>query len=143
MGDEALLPRPVTVVHPSDLRQTHVGLIHDDEVLLRVSMELIGARSEEVEQAVRALARLPAVKVERIVLHRLTVPDFAKHFEVVLGFLLQTVALEFLALLGKPLAALVEFFLDGFQGRLEPLGAGHEEFLRVDPRFFKRVKRLP
>ena len=120
-----------------------MGFVHDDEVLLRITVELIGTRSEEVKQAVRALAGFPTVKVERIVLHRLAVANFTKHFEVILGFLLQTVALKFLALLGKPLAALVEFFLDGFQGRLEPFGAGHEEFLRVDPRFLERVKRLP
>ena len=104
---------------------------------------MIGARSEEVEEAVRALARFPTVKMERVVLHRLAVADFTKHFKVVLGFLLETVALELLALFGKPLAALVEFLLNGLQCRLEPFGAGHEEFLRVNPRFLERVKRLP
>ena len=131
------------MVHAADLRQADVRFVHDDEILLRVAVELVGACSEEIEQAVRALARFSAVEMERVVLHRLAVTDFPQHFKVVFGFLLQTVALKLFALLGKPLAAVVEFLLDGFQGRLKPLRTGHEEFLGVNPCFLERVKRLP
>ncbi|MED6318690.1 MAG: hypothetical protein VX451_01195, partial [Candidatus Thermoplasmatota archaeon] len=120
-----------------------MGFVHDDEVFLWVAMKLVGARCEEVKQAVRTLARLTTVKVQRVVLNRLTVTDFTKHFKVVLGFLLEKVALEFLALLGKPFAAVVEFFLNGLQRPLKTLGAGHEEILWVNPRFLERIKRLP
>ena len=86
VGDEALLARPVAVVHAPDLRKTDVRFVHDDEVLLRVAVELVGARSEEIKQAVGTLARFATVEVERIVLNRLTVANFPQHFEVVFGF---------------------------------------------------------
>ena len=143
MGDEALLSRTVAMVHSTDLREANVGFVHDDQILLRVAVKLIGACCKEIQEAIRALARFTSVKVQRVVLHGLTVPDLPEHFEVVFGFLLQTVAFEFLALPGKPFASLVEFGFDGFEGGLKALRAGHEEFLGVNPRLFKRVQSVP
>ena len=94
VGDEALLARPVAVVHAPDLRKTDVRFVHDDEVLFRVSMELVGARREEIKQAIGTLARFTTIKVERIVFDRLTVANFPQHFEVVFGLLLQSIALR-------------------------------------------------
>ena len=120
-----------------------MGFVHDDEVLLRVSVELVGARSEKVEQAVRALPRFTAIKVQGVVFYRLTMPDFPKHFEVVFRFLLKTIPFQFLALVRKPLAAFVEFGFNGVESGLEAFRTGHEELLGVNPRLLERVQRIP
>ena len=61
--DEVLFARAVPVVHATDLRQGHVGFVHDDQETTRVAVELPSACGEEIQQAVRTLTRFTAVEV--------------------------------------------------------------------------------
>ena len=69
--------------------------------------------------------------------------DFPEHFEVVLRLLFKPMALEFLSFLCEPLAAFVQFLLDGFKRRFKAFRTGHKELLGMNPGFFERIQRLP
>ena len=70
-------------------------------------------------------------------------PDFAQHFEVVFGALFQPVPLHHFLGAVEVLQTAVQLVLDALEGDFETLGTGHEELLRVNPRFFQLVKHLP
>src|SRR5919201_2690026 len=99
---KCLLARAVALVHAADLRDGLVRLVDEaDEVL-----------GEEVEQAVRPLARLAAVEEARVVLDPVAEPELAQHLHVELGALPQAGGPEELALLLELLAARPEVVAD-------------------------------
>ena len=81
---ERLLPGPVPVVHPVELGDRLVALVHEDQ-------EVFG---EVVQQAVGLLAGVPEVEVPGVVLDPLAVAGLLDHFQVVEGPLLQPVGLQ-------------------------------------------------
>ena len=90
-----------------------------------VAVELVGAR-EEIKQAIGTLAG-SRPSVERIVLNRLTVANFAALRSC--SIFAPNDSVEFLTLLSDPPRSLAP--LDGFQGCLSARG-GREEFLEVN-----------
>ena len=73
--DQGLLARPVAGVLAAYLRQGHVALVQDDQVVL----------GEEVHQGEGRYARSPAVEVAAVVLHPAAHAGLGQHLEVVLG----------------------------------------------------------
>ena len=106
-------------------------------------MKLSSARCEEVQQAVRAFTRLSTIKMQRIVLNRLTMPDFTQHFQIVLCTLFKPVPLEEFVLHIEFGETELQFILNAFQCFLKPFFTGHEEFFRVNPCFIQIVQNLP
>ena len=70
-------------------------------------------------------------------------PDLSKHFQIILGLLLQTVSLQFFPLLRKPFGSFVQLLLNGFKRCFKALRTGHEEFLWMNPSFLERIECLP
>ena len=141
--DEVLLAREVTAVHACHLRQGDVRLVHDDEVPLLPSVVLLRAHREEVEQAVRALAALPAVEMHRVVLDALARADLVEHLEVESGALFLPVRFQFHLLGVEPLQPVIELRLDILERLVEALFTGHVELARVNPSLLEVVERLP
>ena len=106
-------------------------------------MELLGTRRKEIKKAVRSLTPLSSIEMERVVLHRLAMSDFSNHFQVVTRPLLNSVPFQFMAEAGRVCNTVIEFIFDRSESSFVPLGAGHEEFLRVNPCLVKRIKNFP
>ena len=113
--DQHVLARLVARVLPVQLGDGDVALVDDAEVVL----------GEEVEQRVGRLARLAAVEVAAVVLDARADAGLGQHLEVVLGADPEALRLEQLALLLELLQALAQLDLDGPDGALDDLVAGH------------------
>jgi hypothetical protein len=100
---------------PADLRDRDVGLVHEDDEVLR----------EVVEQRVRRLAGRPAVEVARVVLDAVAEADLADHLEVVGGAHAQALGLQQLVSLLELGEALGQLGLDRVDRALQRLGRGH------------------
>jgi len=70
-----LLASPISVVHAPDLGKGDVGLVHEEEKILR----------EEVQQRARRLAGQTAVQIAGIILDTRAVAHLAQHLQVVEG----------------------------------------------------------
>ena len=126
--DERQLARAVAVEHAADLRQRDVRLVDDDE-------EVFG---EIVEQARRALARLAAREMARVVLDAGAGADLEHHLDVEVRARLEPLRLEQLAgvaQLGEPLDKLGANQLDR---ALERRALGDEVLRRIDRRALER-----
>ena len=104
--DQHFLALPVTVVHAADLRQGDMGLIHDQQVIIR----------EVIKQVIRTLARHPAVNMHRVVLDTGTVAVFPQRFQVKPGALFQPFLFQRLAFLLKILQPFFQLRLDIIAG---------------------------
>ena len=92
--DEILLARLISCIHSPYLGKGDVALIHYHQILIDITMELLGTGSHEVEQAPRSLTMTAAVKVHRVVFNCGAVSDFAQHLQVILGALLKAMRLD-------------------------------------------------
>ena len=84
MLDQRQLSRSISLVHPIDLGDRCVRLVHDREKVCR----------EIVQKAGRPIARSTPARVQRIVLDAWTRPDFQHHLDVEMSPLLQPLCLE-------------------------------------------------
>ena len=131
--DQGLLARAVAVVHPADLRNRDVGLVGDEQEVLR----------EVVEEGRRRLARRPPGEVARVVLDPLAVAELGEHFEIEEGALRQPLRLEELLLaveFGEPLIELVADPVDGLE---QILARGHIVGPGVDGQTVEVSSTLP
>lgn len=71
--DESGLASMISVVHATDLRESHVAFVDEEKKIL----------GEKVNQGRRRLAGATAIEVTRIILDTLDEAGFAEHFEVV------------------------------------------------------------
>ena len=92
--DEAVFSRLVSKVHATYLWKRDVRFVHDDKEFFRVTMELSSACCKEIQQAVGPFTRLPTIKMQRIILNGLTVPNLTKHFQIVLCTLLKAMPFD-------------------------------------------------
>ncbi len=131
--DEDVLAGAVPGVLPVQLGHGDVGLVDHAEVVLR----------EEVEQRERRLARGPAVEVAAVVLDPGADAGLGQHLEVVLGADAQALGFEELALLLELLQPLPQLDLDGADGALDDLVAGHVVGGGVDGHVLHLLAHLP
>ena len=122
--DEGLFPRAVSRVHAPDLRHGHVGLVDDDEGVLR----------EVVHQGRRVLARLAPGQVARVVLDAVAIADLPQHLHVQERALLQPLRLEQPPARPEEVQALPELLADALERALELGGRRHVVAGRVDAR---------
>ena len=73
--DQHLFAGTIPLELPTDLRDRHVGLVDNGQIVLR----------EIVEQGVRGFARGPPVEMAGVVLDPRAEPDLTHHLEVVIG----------------------------------------------------------
>ena len=109
------LARAVALVHAADLRHRDVGLVDDAEEVLR----------EVVDEGVGRLARRAAVQMPRVVLDAVAKAHRLEHLKIIIGTLLQTLRLEQLVGRLELRHALLAFFADRFQSRLDLRLLGH------------------
>ena len=103
--DERLLARAVAFVHPADLRDGLVRLVHEDDEVVR----------EVVQQRERMRPRRAAFEDAGVVLDAVAEAELLEHLEVVLRALPEPVGLEHLVLgleLAQPLLELVLDLVD-------------------------------
>ena len=82
--DQRLLPRPVPMIHPPDLRDRLVRLVDDQQ-------EVLG---EVIDENRRRLAGLPPVEMARVVLDPGAVAHLLHHLQVIARALLQSLRLQ-------------------------------------------------
>ena len=121
--DELLLAAAVALVLAVELRDGHVALVDDQQVVV----------GEEVEQGVRRGAGAAAVDRRRVVLDAVAEADLLHHLEVVLRAHAQALGLEQLALLLEVPQPLGQLGLDAHDGGLHALVARHVVGGGVDP----------
>ena len=114
MLDEGLLAGAVAVVLPVQLRDGHVGLVDDQQVVL----------GEEVEQSVRGLARGAPVDVTAVVFDPGAAAHLGQHFQVVSGPHAQALGFEQLAVFLELVEPLLQLDLDAVDGTSHPLRPG-------------------
>ena len=141
--DEAVFSRLVSEVHATNLWKRNVRFIHDDKEFLRVTMELSSACCKEIQETVRPFARLSSIEMQGIILNGLTMPNFTKHFQIVLRSLLKAMTLNEFVLVIELRQSKLEFILDAFERLLEAFLTGHEEFFRMNPSLIEVVKDFP
>src|SRR6185503_4430165 len=95
--DEDLLPRPVVLVHPVDLRNRDVALVDDEQEV----------RREVVDERPRPAAGLASGEVAGVVLDPRAEADLAHHLEVERRSLPKPRGLEVTALVVEPSDSLV------------------------------------
>ena len=99
---KGVLPCPVPVVHCADLRHGHMALVNDGQEFTR----------KVVQQRIRCIPRLAAVKVAGIVFDSLTVADLPHHFDVVAGALRDALGFQEAVVRLKLLNTLLQVLLD-------------------------------
>ncbi len=110
--DEGALARSIPLVHRTDLRDGHVGLIdHHKEVL-----------GEVVEEAVGRFAGRTAVDVTRVVLDAVAEPDLLHHLDVERGAHTQPLRFKKFALTLELAQPLGELFFDRHDSALHGVG---------------------
>ena len=109
--DQSLLPGAVSPVHAVKLRDRLVGLIDDDQGILR----------EIVHKRRRGFPGHPAGEMARVVLDALARSDLSHHFEIKEGPLPKPLGLEEFPLCVKPGGPLCKLLLNGGEGALSPL----------------------
>ena len=107
--DQAALARVIALVHGADLRDSDVGLIDDQKVILR----------EVVEEAVRTLSGFASAEMARVVFDAAAVAHLEHHFEVIVGAHLQALGLQQAALTAQQSQTLAQLFADRAHGGLE------------------------
>ena len=105
----------VALMHAANLRHGHMALVDD-------AKEVIG---EVIEQRIRRLARLSAVKVTRVVLDSAAEPHGLEHFEVVVHAHLKTLRLEQLAFFFELRQTVAQLFLNALDGAVHLGASGH------------------
>ena len=98
------LAGPVAVIHGADLGNGHMGLVHDDQKIVR----------EEVHQGQRGLPRLAKVQMPGIVLNSAAKARLAHHLDVKIGALRDSLGLDQLVLGLKELDLLAHLGLNIF-----------------------------
>ena len=131
--DEVLLAGPVAAVHGVHLRQGHVALVHDEQVVLR----------EVVDQTEGARPGGPSVEVARVVLDAGAVAQLLDHLQVVLHALLDTLRLGHASLALEVLDLLAQVEVDLLHGAVDALLGRDEEVGGVDRQRVERRDALP
>ena len=139
MLDQRLLALAVAEVHPSDLRDRDVALVHDHEPVVLAPARHV---AEVVEQRVRPATRCAAFHVARIVLDAPAGPGLGDHLEVVLRAAEQALRLEQLALRLQLEHLGIELGLDRGHGAVELVLRGHVVHGREDERAIELVEQL-
>ena len=114
MVDQRGLAAAVALVLPVQLRDRHVRLVDDGEVVT----------GEEIEERVGRLARAAAVDRARVVLDAVAEAHLPHVLEVVLRAHAEPLGLEELALLLEPREALLQFVLDAADGGVHAFVGG-------------------
>ena len=143
MFDETVFSRLVSKVHATYLWKRDVRFVHDDKEFFRVTMELSSACSKEIQETVRALTRLPSIKMQGIILNGLTVSNFTKHFQIVLCTLFKAMTFNEFVLIIEFRQSKLKLIFNAFECLLEAFLTGHEEFLRMNPSLIEVVKDFP
>ena len=130
--DEVLLAGPVAAEHGVDLRQRHVALVHDQQVILR----------EVVDQAEGARAGGASVEVARVVLDSGAVAQLLDHLEVVFDALLDALCLHHASGPLEVFDLLAQVEVDLLHGRVDALLGGDEEVRGVEREVVERVDAL-
>ena len=99
---QSRLAGPVAVIHGADLGNGHMGLVHDDQKIVR----------EEVHQGQRGLPRLAKVQMPGIVLNAAAKSRLAHHLDVKIGALRDSLGLDQLVLGLKELDLLAHLGLN-------------------------------
>ena len=113
--DEGALARHVAFEHRADLWDGHVGLVDDEQEVVR----------EVVQQRVRGCAGASPVNVARVVFHARARSDFLEHLQVEGRAHAQALLLEELVLRPEPREAVVKLVLDRGDRLLHALLARH------------------
>ena len=113
--DKGALTRHVAFEHRADLWDSHVGLVDDEQEVVR----------EVVQQRVRRGAGTAPVNVARIVFHARARPDFLEHLQVEGRAHTQALLLEEFVLASEPREPIIELVLDGGNRLLHAFLAGH------------------
>ncbi len=120
--DQHLFPRPVAVVHPSDLGHRLVALVDEHD----------GIAGQVIEQRRRRLAGRATREVSGVVLDAVAVADLANHLQVEQRALPQALRFEQLALAFELSLPLRQLRLDRLDGPASALARRHEVGLGVD-----------
>ena len=113
------------MIHPPNLRQGHVGLVHQQQVILR----------EIVQQGPRSGTGGPPRQMAGVVFHSGAKPGFLQHFQIVVGTAFQAGRFQDLALGPQFPQPLLQFHRDVGAGQSQPLFAGNEVLGGIDGRF--------
>ena len=113
--DEGALTRHIAFEHRADLWDGHVGLVDDEQEVVR----------EVVQQRVRRGAGTAPVDVTRIVFHARARPDFLEHLQVEGRAHAQALFLEEFVLASEPREPIIKLFFDGGDRLLHAFLAGH------------------
>ena len=123
---EYALAGMVSAVHGPDLGQGHVAFVNEgNEVVWEI-----------IQQAEGPLARLPSVKIPRIVFNSGAVSHFFDHFQIILYTLLQAFGLQRFADFLEPIDLGFQVVLDVADGLDAAFACGDEVAGRVDGDFF-------
>ena len=131
--DEAQLPCAVAVVHSPHLRQRHMTLVHDQEVVVR----------EVVEEAVGALAGWTSGEMAAVVLDAGAVADLLHHLDVEERPLLQALRRHHVALVAQHGQAPPQLLLNRGDGALHLIFGRDENLGWVDRQNLFVADRLP
>ena len=115
------LPCEVTMVHAPELRDAHVGLVYEQQVVIR----------EVVQQCPGCAASLSSADVAGVVLNAGAIAYLLQHLHIVTGALLKPGRFQHLVLGTKPLHMLTQLCIDAFHGCFDFLIAGDEVLGRV------------
>ena len=118
---KVLLSGAVSAIHGADLRHAYVALVNHHQVVF----------GEEVEQAVRTLPRLTAVKIARIVFYSGTVAQLLNHFQVIFHTFLDALCLDGVAHFLKKrnlFSQIILYLMDGTTGLF---GCRNKEVCRI------------
>ena len=111
----------VTAVHRTYLRHRDMTLVDDQQKVVR----------EEVQETVRPLTSMSAVKVTGIVLDTRAMAQFLDHLHVVLHTLLDALRLDLITQILEELHLLDEIVLNIVNGPFGLFLGGHEEICRI------------
>lgn len=127
--NEIRLARLVASVHGLNLRYGYMGLVNDQQEILR----------EIVEQAERARPRRSSVEIARVVLNTLTITEFENHLDIVVDAFGQALGFERSSFAFKLIDTKTEVVPDVVDSHPYTLLAGYEDRSGVDVEFVERV----
>jgi len=132
MLHQVALARTIALVHAPELRNGHVALVDEKQVVVGQVFDERGGR----------LAGGAAGEVARIILDAVAIPQRAHHLEVVHGALMDALRLQDLALLLQGSQMFFELHLDRLDRRDATLVRGHVMRARVDRHALVRLEKV-
>jgi hypothetical protein len=112
----------VPLIHAADLRQAHVGFVHESQELLR----------EEIQEHRGPLPFLPAAEVPGIILYARAVSHLLEHLQVVFGACLDALRLQELSFVAELPIARGQLVPDELERGAEPLLRHYEILGGID-----------